>query len=175
MQKSFSGSMVLGMIVVLMGILFLLKNVLNIHIPIFTIMVSLGMIWIGIMLIRGQFQAKNTAERVSFGESFMRYSPGQREYKVMFGSGSLNLQDLRPDSPLQLQVDCNFGEMKVVLSREVPLYISGNASFASLNGPDLRTVSFGNYTYTSPGYNPSLPGITLHANVNFGELRIFYL
>jgi predicted membrane protein len=175
MQKRFSGSMIFGTLVILFGLLLLARNLFDLHIPVFSMVVSLGMIWIGILLIMGQVVGGKEGERVPFGERTMQYIPGQTNYRVLFGSGTLNLQDLRPDQPLHLYLDCTFGEMKLIVNREVPLQVDGTASFGSLNGPDLRTASFGNYFYTSTGYNPSLPGLTIHARVTFGELRIFYL
>ncbi len=110
-----------------------------------------------------------------FGESSLHYVPGQNNYSVQFGSGTINLQDLRPSEPLVLSVECTFGELKVILSREVEIQLSGSSTFGSLSGPDLQSTSFGNYFYTSPGFNPSQPGISLQARVSFGELKIYYL
>jgi hypothetical protein len=175
MNRSFSGSLILGFIVVAIGLLLLLRNVLHIHIPVFTILASLGLIWMGVMLIRGSFHPESDGDSIRFGDGKMNYSPEKGNYSVLFGSGTLNLQDVKPASSVVLDVECTFGEMKLIINREVPLKITGNATFGNLNGPDLRSASFGPYQYVSPGYNPSLPGFTIQARVNFGELRVFYL
>jgi predicted membrane protein len=176
MNKSFSGSFMLGTAIVLIGVLMLIRNVFNIHIPIFAMLASFGLIWLGVMMIRGNIKpGSGDHSKVKFSDSNLNYIPGQENYGVSFGSGVLNLQDLKPDVPVHLNVECSFGEMKIMISRDVPLQVNGSASFGSLYGPDLRSASFGNYSYMSSGYNPNLPGITIHARVSFGELRVFYL
>jgi hypothetical protein len=175
MNRSYSGAAIFGGAIVLIGVLLLVRNIFNIHIPVFTLLASLGLIWLGILMIRGNIQGKHNGERILFNESRLNYTPGQDSYSVLFGSGTLNLQDVKPDKPLHLNLELTFGEFKVVTNREVNLQVEGNVSFGKISGPDLRTATFGNYLYTSPGYNPSLPGITIHTRVTFGEMRIFYL
>jgi predicted membrane protein len=175
MIPKFSASNWLGAIVVLVGVMLLINNVFNLGIPIFTIILSFGLIWIGILLIRGSVLTKEDSARTVFGESKMNHTPGQQNYSVTFGSVTLNLQDFRPDKPESLNLDCTFGEMKVIVSREVELQISGNSSFGSLSGPDLQAATFGTYRYNSPGFNSLQPGISLNARVTFGEIKIFYL
>ncbi|NVO18950.1 MAG: hypothetical protein HXX13_04585 [Bacteroidetes bacterium] len=175
MRKSYSGSMVLGVAVVFIGLLMLIRNVFNIHIPIFAILFSAGLIWLGIMILRGSLPSRGISQNTTLGDGNMDYVPGLERYTVTFGSGVLNLKDIVPDRPVHLQVECNFGEMKVYVSKDTALQINGSATFGNLNGPDLRSASFGNYHYISTGYNPNLPGFTLNARVTFGELRIFYL
>ena len=175
MNKSYSGSFMLGSAIVLIGLLMLTRNIFHIHIPIFAMLASLGLIWLGILLIRGNTKARGDYSRTMFGEGKLNYVPGQESYSVVFGSGVLNLQDIRPDKPIHLHVECSFGEMKVFVSKESALQVDGSATFGSLHGPDLRSASFGNYLFMSPGYNSSLPGLTIHARVSFGEIRVFYL
>ncbi len=175
MNKNFSGSALLGLIVVLIGLLLLVRNIFHIHIPVFTLIASLGLIWLGVMLIRGGKRAPVMDAQAAFGTGSLNYIPGQTSYKVLFNSGVLNLQGINPSTSVHLSVECTFGDLKVIVSQGTPLFIDGHATFGNLSGPDLRNTSFGAYTYMSNGYNPSLPGLTLHANVNFGELRIYYL
>ncbi len=175
MNKSYSGSTFLGLIVVVIGLLLLVRNVFHIHIPVFTIVASLGLIWLGILLIRGSVAAKAYGARTVFGDGKLNYTPGQESYSVVFGSGVLNLQGAKPDAPVYLNVECTFGDLKIIANRDVPIRIEGNSTFGHLSGPDLRSASFGPYMYTSADYNPSLPGFTIHGRVTFGEMRVFYL
>jgi predicted membrane protein len=175
MNKSYSGSFMLGSVIVLIGLLLLIRNIFHIHITVFAMLASFGLIWLGIMLIRGNIKPRGDDSRTAFGEGKLNYVPGQESYSVVFGSGVFNLQDVRPDKPIHFNLECSFGEMKVFVSKETELQINGSASFGSLHGPDLRSASFGSYSFMSPGYNPSLPGIAIHARVTFGELRVFYL
>jgi len=165
----------LGLAVVLIGLMMLIRNVFNIHIPIFAMLASFGLIWLGVMMIRGNIRPRGDDSRTMFGEGKLNYVPGQESYSVVFGSGVFDLRETRPDKPLHLNVECTFGEMKVLVNKDVALQVDGSATFGSLHGPDLRSASFGNYMYMSQGYNPALPGITIHARVTFGELRVFYL
>jgi len=175
MKKGYTTTTILGGAVVLLGILLLVRNIFDIHIPIFTLIFSLGLIWLGIMLIKGNLKPRTDGSQTMFGESSLNYMPGQNNYSVQFGSGTINLQDLRPSEPMVISVECTFGELKVILSREVEIQVNGSSTFGSLSGPDLQSTSFGNYFYSSPGFNPAQPGITLQARVTFGELKIFYL
>jgi hypothetical protein len=175
MNKSYSGSLMLGSAIALIGLLMLIRNIFHIQIPIFAMIASFGLIWLGIMMIRGNIRPSTDASSTSFGDGKLNYVPGLDTYSVSFGSGVLNLQDVRPDKPVFLNLDCSFGEMKIFVNKEVALQVNGSSSFGSLHGPDLRSASFGNYTYISTGFNPSLPGFSIHARVSFGEMRIFYL
>ncbi len=175
MRNRISAAMILGSTVILIGVLLLIRNLFNIDIPIFTIIISITLIWIGVMLIRGGQNVKSNEASTMFGESKMFYQKGKDSYKVMFGSGELNLQDLRPDQPLVISLECTFGEMKIIANREVPIQVRGSASFGSLIAPDMQTTSFGSRTFISPEFNSSQPGITFDARVTFGEMRFYYL
>ena len=175
MNKSFSGSGLLGLIIVVIGLLLLVRNIFHIHIPVFTLFASLGLIWMGVMLIRGGKQSPVIDAQAAFGTGTLKYTPGQNSYRVLFNSGVLNLQGITPDTPVHLNLECTFGELKVIVGQDIPLFIEGHAAFGSLSGPDLRSASFGPYTYMSNGYNPSQPGFAIHARVNFGEIRVYCL
>lgn len=175
MNKIFSGASAVGVIVVLLGILLLARNVFNLDIPVFTILISVALIIGGIFLITGSFTMKRDGQHVQFGESHFQFNPGQRNYSVQFGEGTLNLKGHKPDSNIPISVECSFGQFRIVADREVPLKVTGQASFAELRGPDARKVSFGDYTYMSPDYNPAQPGFTIDARVSFGELAVIYL
>jgi hypothetical protein len=175
MSKTYSGSYMLGLAIVLIGLLMLVRNVFNIHIPIFAMMVSFGLIWLGILMIRGNIKPRGDDSRTMFGEGKLNYIPGQESYSVVFGSATLDLRDVKPETPIRLSVECTFGEMKVLASKDVAMQLVGSASFGSLHGPDLRSASFGNYLFTSPDYNSSQAGLAIHARVSFGEIRVFYL
>jgi hypothetical protein len=175
MNKIFSGSSAIGVVVVLLGLLLLARNVFHLDIPVFTIFLSAALIIAGVVMIRGSFLPKREGRYVQFGESHFNYDPAQRQYSVQFGEGSLNLKGQRPDSNIALSVECSFGKFRIIADREVPLSITGKASFGELRGPDLKKASFGDYTYMSPDYNPSQPGFTISANVSFGEIEVFYI
>lgn len=175
MNNKYSTTTILGGGIVLFGILLLVRNIFDLNIPIFTLVLSLGLIWVGILLIKGSLKPRTDGSQTMFGESNLNFTPGQQNYSVVFGSGTINLQDLKPDQPLHLNMECTFGELKVVLNRDVEIQVNGSATFGSLVGPDLKNASFGNLFYQSQGFNPSLPGITIHGRVTFGEMRIFYL
>lgn len=175
MNNKFSTTTIIGGGIVLFGILLLIRNIFNLNIPIFTIIFSITLIWIGILLIRGSIRPKTEGGQTMFGESSMNYIEGQQNYAVTFGSATVNLQSLQPDQPIHLNIECTFGEMKVLVSRDIQLRVEGNSSFGNLTGPNLQSSSFGNYFYSTPGFNESMPGITLHAKVTFGELRILHI
>ena len=175
MKKIFTGSSAIGLIVVLFGVLLLVRNVFNLDIPIFTILLSTALIIGGVLMIRGSFLQRGEGARVQFEDRHFSYRPEERNYSVQFGEGTLNLKGHRPDANITLSVECSFGKMRIIADREVPLMITGKSSFGELRGPDLKTASFGDYTYMSPDYNPSQPGFTINANVSFGELEVLYV
>jgi predicted tellurium resistance membrane protein TerC len=88
MRNRISAAMILGSTVILIGVLLLIRNLFNIDIPIFTIIISITLIWIGVMLIRGGQNVKSNEASTMFGESKMFYQKGKDSYKVMFGSGN---------------------------------------------------------------------------------------
>jgi hypothetical protein len=175
MKKIFTGASAVGVIVVLIGVLLLIRNVFNLDIPVFTILLSTALIIGGVFMIRGSYFPKGDGDRIHFDDRHFAFIPGQQNYSVAFGEGSLNLKGQKPDTNIPVSVECSFGKFRIIADREVPLMIKGQVSFGNLRGPDMKTASFGEYTYMSPDYNPSQPGFTIDARVSFGELEVFYI
>jgi len=175
MNKLFSGASAIGIIIVVIGVFFLVRNIFDLDIPVFTILLSAVLIVGGVFMIRGSFAPKHDAQHVQFGDTKFAFTPGQQHYNVLFGEGSLNLKGQKPDSNIPLSVECSFGQFRIIADREVPLKVKGNVSFGTLRGPDMKTASFGEYTYMSPDYNPAQPGFTIDVRVSFGEVEVFYI
>ena len=97
MNRIFSGSSAVGIVIVLLGILLLFRNIFNLDIPVFTIFLSTALIIGGVLMIRGSFLPKREGKNVQFGESHFAFDPEQRQYNVQFGEGSLNLKGYKPD------------------------------------------------------------------------------
>jgi predicted membrane protein len=175
MKQRFSATTVIGLVVVFFGCMLLLRNVFHLDIPVFTLIISTLLIGAGILIVRSSFAGpkgnSGTQENV-FGESAFRYVPGQDSYKIVFGSGVIDLKGLQPESHITLYAECTFGELKILVDRSLPMAVSGNVAFGTIQGPDFRKVSSGNYTYVSPLYNQALPGVSLDLKVNFGEAKI---
>lgn len=162
-----------GIVLVLLGLSMILKVVLHIELPIFRLVLAGILVYLGIRLAMGaRWESGPHRDAVIFGEGALGSAPGG-EYSVVFGRGTLDLQE-RPADPTEkpLELVTVFGSSRVLLDRAVPTRVRLSAAFAEATAPDGNSISFGNYTWASPDWAEGKPGREIRATVVFGELKV---
>lgn len=167
----FSG-MFWGIVLVLIGILFLLREALGVHIPIGRTVFAIVLIYIGVRLLLGGFSLGGAGSSV-FGSRSLAPQEPAGDYHVVFGEMKLDLSRVSvANGNCEVSTHTVFGSLKVKLDAATAVRIEANASFASVRLPDGETLTFGSKVYTSPAYKGKGYALRIKADVVFGELVV---
>jgi len=171
MRFSFFNSGFWGLMLIVLGMALLARHVFHIDIPVFSIFISLILIFLGIMLIQGRFSFFRSANTSAFSEARVHFSD-QKSYNTLFGSTHFNIPADAVKEDTKLELNCAMGELVVKLPSELNYRIKGNAAFGSLQMPDGQQVSFGELNYEQ-GEPPQSAVLDIKVNVAFGSVRFF--
>lgn len=191
MNKNIDSRHIVGIAIVLFGIMLLIRNVFHIHVPVFPTLFSLIIIAVGIFIVKSSFkiseekispeqndakEAETTVpdggERVESKTGYQVYSNKQR---VIFGSGVINLKNQAKDKHIDIDAECMFGEMKILIDPGTPIAVNASVFAGTLKIPGAIGKQSNSLNYMSPLYNPAQPGIQFNLNVSFGETSIIEL
>jgi predicted membrane protein len=192
LNKNFDSRHIVGIAIVLFGILLLIRNVFNIHFPIFPSLFALIIIAVGIFIVKSSFSVPSEKTGKPLEEekgqdpiSISPPDPGtdrKQEYqaynshqRVIFGSGIINLKNQAKDKHIDINAECMFGEMKILIDPGTPIAVNASIFAGSLKIPGSIGKQSGNLNYMSPLYNPAQPGIQFNLNISFGETSIIEL
>ena len=162
-----------GAVVILIGLSIILNAVFNIKIPLFSIIIALIFIYIGLKILFGSFGIKTSRNTVVFSSSDLKSANKNEEYNIIFGRGSINLSEVELDEEhLNYEVNVIFGKGDVIIDPDKPVVIKVSSVFSGAHLPDGNVAAIGNSSYISPGYVKGERYISIRADVVFGELNI---
>ncbi len=160
-----------GLMVILIGVAIIVNVTFNLKLPLFRIIMAMFFIFIGISILLKGF-GPNKSKDVIFNETDMTYSESNKEYNIVFGKGNIDLSSMAEVKENQvIEINCVFGDADVKINTKIPVKLKIDSAFASALTPDGNTITFGNYTYTSPSYDTNQPFLKIKANVVFGAMR----
>ncbi len=160
-----------GIILVLLGSLFLAQELLDINIPIFTILISCLLIYFGIKLINGNIHSKKMENLNIFGSHILAYSNELNDYSNIFGESKLDLTAVELKENKTIEINCVFGDFKVKLPVNLNYKIVSNTVFGKTSMVDRSTDGFGSQVYFSSNFNSELPYLTIKSSVVFGQIE----
>lgn len=162
-----------GVLLIVIGVWFLLRNVLPVRIPVIRVIVAVILIYFGIrvLLVRPVIADSNT---MVFSESTLAYSPAHgHDYNVIFSSGSVDLSEIPlGGSSVNAEVNVVFGSATLRINPAQPVRVSLSSAFGAAEAPTGRSVAFGDTVYTTPSYKDGAPALEIRATAVFGRLRI---
>ncbi len=162
-----------GALLIVLGVWFIVRRSLSVHIPVIRIVIAVLFIYAGVrILARGPVSAdRNTAV---FSESAMSYSPDRgREYNLVFSSGAIDLSTAAPGSAsIRAQVNVIFGSGTLRINPSVPVIVHMTSVFGEAESPNGKSVAFGGMDYTTQSYRPGAPALDIRATAVFGRLSI---
>ena len=164
-----SGGVFWGLFLIVIGVLYTLKSIFNINIPVLRTVVALFIIYIGVSMLINSCPAKKN--NVIFDERNMSNIDSQ-EYNIIFGTGVVDLTKVKLESDLKKEVDTVFASSTIKVDPEIPTRIVVNSAFAWAQMPDGNGIAFGQYTYLSKSYVPGEKHLEVKADVVFGEMKI---
>ena len=162
-----------GVLLIALGVWFLVRHYVPVHIPVIRIIVAVLLVYIGIrVLVHGPFiHERNT---MVFGQSTMQFSPDHgRDYNVIFSNGTIDLSQVTVSSTdVRAQVNVVFGSGELRLNPAVPARVSMSSAFGTVEAPGGRSIAFGDTVYTTASYKEGAPALKIHATAVFGRLLI---
>ncbi len=162
-----------GAVVILIGLSIILNAVFNIKIPVFSIIIALIFIYLGLKILFGSFGIKTSKNTVVFSSSDIKSSNKNEEYNIIFGRGSIDLSEVELDDEfLDYEINVVFGKGDVVIDPTKPVIVKVSSVFSGAHLPDGNVAAIGNNSYVSPGYVKGERYISVRADVVFGELNI---
>lgn len=160
-----------GILLVVVGGIWLLENIFDFDFPLFRVLFSLALIAVGILLIKGiHIRSQVTSSRTMFGEADYKMQAGDHEHTVMFGQVKVDLSSIPVIDGQTIYLRCIFGEMKVLLPQGLNYEIRGEFAFSSATMPDGSTQNFGQKTYQGGVGEPEKPTLKIHAVCTFGSM-----
>ena len=162
-----------GVLLIALGVWFLVRRYVPVHIPAIRIIIAVLLVYFGIrILVHGPFvHERNT---MVFGQSTMQFSPDHgRDYNVIFSTGTVDLSGVTiSGSPVRTQVNVVFGNATLRLNPGIPARVNMSSAFGTVEAPNGRSVAFGDTVYTTASYKDGAPALEVHATAVFGRLVI---
>lgn len=162
-----------GAVIILFGLSIILNAIFNIKIPVFSIIIAMIFIWLGLKILFGAFGVKTTKNTVVFSEGTLKVSEKNEDYNIVMGKGTIDLTEIEisEDSP-NIEINVVFGKADVTIDSSKPIIMKVSSVFAGAHLPGGNVAAIGNNSYATPYYDRSKPHLVVKADVVFGELNI---
>lgn len=161
-----------GIALIVLGIGLMARFMYNINFPWFRIFIAFIFIYAGLwLLLRPKFDL-SSGNLILFSQGRLQYDEIQKDYTILFGSGSMDITNIAVTNTRSVEVNGIFSESVLRIARDVNFRIKADAAFASFSGPGGNSVSFGSQTYQPSWFDPGKPYLIIKANVVFGSMRV---
>ena len=166
----FTGSVVIGIILLIFGVILLLANIMGIRINFFRLFPGVILVILGIVVLFGQFGGHH---EVIFDQKKIDLSESFREKNIIFAEGLIDLNDLTElRSSKKMKVNVIFGSGRLILNPEIPSVIHATSAFANLELPQNAVSFIGSTEYRLGDIQTDQPFLDIEANVVFGQLKV---
>ncbi len=165
------GSLIWGILLVLLGAELIVKGVFGINIPVFRIAFGFFLIYTGISFLTNNGTNSGKKKVISFGKQTITVTKPQKKYQITFGEGILDFSSLEIKERTKINITISFGSGIIKINPNIPTKVIAESVFGSARFPDDTQISFGKYTY-STGPADQEPLLEIRAKVTFGSLVI---
>lgn len=162
-----------GTLLVLWGLSLIIEAIFGISLPILRIGFACILIYAGLMLIKGMYEAQQQ-KAIFFSQETVKADRhnNQQYYKIAFGQGTIDLSQLDTSAEqIRIQVYTLFGKAILQLDPQVPTLVNATSVMSSVSFPDKTIVSLGNYRYQS-GAVDQKPKVVVDATAVFSALEV---
>ena len=172
-----SGSIIVGIIFIFIGISFIAKVFFKIDFPVFKILIALFFIYLGFKMLFGSFGSVHIgsgSNNAIFSETVINGNIDDGgEYNAIFGKVRVDLRDIQLQPGItKIQVNAVFGGAEVLLDKNTPVKIKSDVVFGGVNLPDGKSGGFGTSGFKSPEYDSGEKQLYIEANAVFGGVEI---
>ncbi len=142
------GNFFWGLILIVIGANFLLKNYIHINIPVFRIIIGLMVIYFGFSILFGNFTRRDKGATVFSSNAILDINEDEKEYSIIFGNGVIDLTDTDIlKNKKKVVVNSVFANVIVRIPDNIPLKIQANTAFGEISSPNRRTSFLGEHTF----------------------------
>ena len=172
-----SGSIILGIIFIFIGISFIAKVFFKIDFPVFKILVALFFLYLGFKILFGSFGVsnfRNDGHNAVFSETRVKGNVTDgAEYNAVFGKVMVDLRNVELTEPeTEIEINAVFGGAEVLIDPDMPIKIKSDVAFGGIDFPDGKSGGFGSSGYTSPKYDKESKVLYLRLNAVFGGIKV---
>ncbi len=161
-----------GILLIIGGILFILRNYVNINIPIFRILFGFLLIYWGLSVIFGGFVHRDSSTIVFSNATNMEINDTENEYNIIFGSGNIDLSDFNKLKEKEsVEINAIFGSANVLIPDNIPIHINSNAVFGETKIPEKKTSFIGEINSTLNDKQGIKP-VNIEVNAIFGSITV---
>lgn len=161
-----------GLFLILVGGIFLVKHIFNLDIPVGRTIIGVLLVYLGLSILFAGGTVTSRSD-IIFGNRNIHVTDLDREYNIIFGSGTIDLSDaVINGQPGSIKINTIFSTGTVIINRNQPLVIRSNAAFATATMPDRSTISFGNNIYKTGAAGEMQQYLEIESNTVFGTVRI---
>lgn len=163
-----------GVLIIIIGILVLIRVIFGVHIPIFSLIIGLLLVYFGVRIITGMSCCRKSRE-VIFESSKIETGTASGKYDVVFGRNIVDLTGVELKSGVKgVEVNTIFGSSVIKIDPAMPVKIRASSAFGSARLPDGNMAAFGEYTYKSDTLKQADTSTYLLINLNvvFGSAEI---
>lgn len=161
-----------GIVIIFFGLSIIFKAVFNLDVPVFRIVFSIIIIYIGLSMLTGTSGIKNTKNKAVFQEKKLEYQKNVSEYSVIFSKGDLDLTKIILTENKSIEYNVVFGSGELTINSKTPAKITASAAFGETKLPDGNSVSFATTVYKTKAYKEGEKYLDLKVNAVFGGLEI---
>jgi predicted membrane protein len=173
MKNWFFTSAFWGLIVVVIGILYLARNLFGIDFPIWGIIWPVIIIFIGLSILLPKRDCCSSSHEAIFDEVNKKGDQNKENYRAVFGSGRFDISDLKPTSNAEpIELEATFGSLEIVINENQPIKIISNGIFGAVNLPSGESAAFSEVIYTTKSYDGKKDHFLIRARAVFGEIKI---
>lgn len=162
-----------GTLLVLWGLSLIIETIFGISIPVVKVGFACLLIFAGLVLIKGMYEAQNQ-KAIFFSQESVKANTQARNqyYKIVFGQGTVDLSDIDASSgPVQVQVYTLFGKGIIKLNPQIATTVNATSVLSSVSFPNQAVISLGNYRYNSGDSNHEAQ-VIIDATAIFSALEV---
>lgn len=163
-----------GTLLVLWGLSLIIETIFGISVPIVKIGFACLLIYGGLILIKGMYEASQQ-KTIFFSQESVGADQAktQNSYKIVFGQGTIDLSDIADTSAdvINVQIYTLFGKAILKINPNIPTIVNATSVFSSVTFPDKTIISLGNYRYSSSNAEHK-PKIVVDATAVFSALEV---
>jgi predicted membrane protein len=166
-----------AIVIIVAGSLMLINTtkILSFKIPVFSVIVALLLILLGVQLLIGpkNISGIRSSHEVIFDEGKLEANETDDKFDVIFGKSTIDLTQISTKTNhTTVKVDVVFGQGTIKIKKSDPIRIKASSVFGNITLPNGTNVSFGDRTYETDSYHDSDKKIQLKVDVVFGESTI---
>jgi hypothetical protein len=163
-----------GLAFIIVGVWFIVRHYVPVHIPLGRIILSLLLIYVGVrILVHGPvLRQRNT---IVFSESRLGPEHGDTggDYNIVFSRGVVDLSTLRPQgASVYKEVNVIFGSGVLKIDPSTAVRVDMTTAFGTVQAPRGAATAFGDSQYTTASYREGGDALRIKATAVFATLRI---